>query len=427
MFQADRCRAQMFDPAMYYGSDPSVYAGMGDAGGAYGPEMMGGVPCDPAAMGGGAGPGVSSGGYGAFDNVGCRPALVWGRADYMLMWTKDRTVPVMLTTSPQGTPLADAGVLGQAGTQILLGGADKLDPGSQPGFAIESGLWFSRNQGLGMGFRWVQIEDDFVGANLNSEGNPILARPFYNVNTNEQASLLVAYPGVSQGSIVTGDELSLKMGDAFLRKLLYTGGGNRVDLIGGYQYGDLDDRVFAQQNLLSLDPNGRVPVGTTINSLDNFTVQNRFDGGSVGLITECEDGRWLWRGLTKVAFGNVNQLATISGSTTTTIPNGPSATSSQGLLALPTNIGQYERDEFCILPELHLSATYRLTCSIGLSVGYSLIYWSDVVMAGSTVNTNVNPTQIDGNLVGDAAPSFPGWTNTQFWAQGITAGLDWRF
>jgi hypothetical protein len=418
VFQAAWCRAQMFDPSIYYGTDSEMGVGYCD------PATMGIVGPPAGAYGD---PNAAGAGWnGPLDNQGCRPALIWGRADYLWMWTRERDLPPLITTSPAGTPLVDAGVLGVAGTEILLGN-DRVDAGSQPGYLLESGIWFSRSQGLGVGARYMRIDDELAGASLTSTGDPILARPFFDTSSNAEGSLIVAYPGISEGTVTAGSELSLEMADGFLRHLLYAANGNRVDLIGGYQWGVLEDRAFAQHNLTSLDPNGRVPVGTTIATVDNFLLENQFNGGSVGLITECEDGRWLWRALTKVAFGNVNQVATITGTTVTTVPNGGSAQSNQGLLALPTNIGQYERDQFAIIPELHVAATFRVNCSLGVSIGYSLVYWTDAVLGASAIDTTINTTQLDGTLVGDARPEFPGFDDTQFWAQGITAGIDWRF
>ena len=80
-----------------------------------------------------------------------------------------------------------------------------------------------------------------------------------------------------------------------------------------------------------------------------------------------------------------------------------------------------------MIPELHVAATYRFNCSLGVSIGYSLLYWTDVAMGGSVIDTTINTTQLDGTLVGEPRPAFQGWDDTHFWAQGITAGLDWRF
>jgi hypothetical protein len=60
-------------------------------------------------------------------------------------------------------------------------------------------------------------------------------------------------------------------------------------------------------------------------------------------------------------------------------------------------------------------------------VGYSLVYWSKVIRAGEQIDLNVNPSQFPpGDLVGAPQPQFRAVT-TDFWAQGLNFGLDFRF
>jgi hypothetical protein len=360
-----------------------------------------------------------------YDPDRCRPARVWGRVDYLLWWSRRRFAPTMITTSPNGTAVADAGVLGEPGTEVLF--ADRrIDAGGQSGIGGEVGLWLTADQVLGIGGRYLTIDPDTEGASFSSNGDPILARPFFDTDQGAESSLLVAYPGISQGTVSAGDILSIDIADAFIRHLLLANNSNRVDFVGGYQYARIDNQVFGRHQIESLDPLGRVPVGTLIDTLDTFDVRNEYQGGFIGLMSEAEDDLWTWRLLTKVAFGNMNEVATIRGTTVTTVPGAGSATSNIGLLALPTNIGEYERDQFVIMPEVHLSATFRITCSLGVSIGYSLVYWTDMVTAGDLIDTTINTTQLDGALVGAARPTFT-WSDSQFWTQGLTAGIDWRF
>ena len=54
------------------------------------------------------------------------PGRVWLRADYLMWFTTGTRLPPLVTTSPQGTPANQAGVLGAPGTTILFGGSDGL-------------------------------------------------------------------------------------------------------------------------------------------------------------------------------------------------------------------------------------------------------------------------------------------------------------
>jgi hypothetical protein len=62
-------------------------------------------------------------------------------------------------------------------------------------------------------------------------------------------------------------------------------------------------------------------------------------------------------------------------------------------------------------------------------VGYSLIYWSSVARAGDQISLDVNQTYLPrafDDPEGPARPAFA-WRDTDFWAQGINLGLDYRF
>ena len=144
-------------------------------------------------------------------------------------------------------------------------------------------------------------------------------------------------------------------------------------------------------------------------------------------MAQSADGPLSWSTMAKVAFGNMNQEARISGSSTTTIPGAGADTSQGGLLALPSNIGRFDQDEFAIVPELNVSVRYNVSNNFQVLLGYSFIYWSEVALSGDLIDLNVNPTQIGGDLVGEAAPSQPALKSDGFWYSGLSVGGAIRF
>ena len=138
------------------------------------------------------------------------------------------------------------------------------------------------------------------------------------------------------------------------------------------------------------------------------------------------DGRLSWNLLAKVSGGNTRETVTLRGQTMTTVPGFGSAISDQGLLVLDTNSGVYEDDEFTVVPEASLSVAFNVTSLIQLSVGYSMIYWTNVALAGDAIDTVINPTQIDGDLIGPVRPRYR-IHDGSFWAQGLTFGVHGRF
>ena len=63
-------------------------------------------------------------------------------------------------------------------------------------------------------------------------------------------------------------------------------------------------------------------------------------------------------------------------------------------------------------------------------VGYDFMYWSQVVRPGNQVDRNINLSQSavfgSGALTGPAYP-MPLFNRSDFWAQGLNAGLEFRF
>jgi hypothetical protein len=65
--------------------------------------------------------------------------------------------------------------------------------------------------------------------------------------------------------------------------------------------------------------------------------------------------------------------------------------------------------------------------------GYEILYWNRVVRPGDQIDHNVNLSQnavLDpkgvGTLVGPAQPA-PLFNRSDFWAQGINLGLEYRY
>jgi hypothetical protein len=61
-----------------------------------------------------------------------------------------------------------------------------------------------------------------------------------------------------------------------------------------------------------------------------------------------------------------------------------------------------------------------------MMVGYNLIYWTNVARAGNMIDTQVNPAQLPPSTT-SAGPPYRQYTTTDFWAQGITLGLELKY
>jgi hypothetical protein len=140
--------------------------------------------------------------------------------------------------------------------------------------------------------------------------------------------------------------------------------------------------------------------------------------------------RWSFEFLSRLAIGRTRQRVAINGFTTITPPGDPAETGVGGLLTQTSNIGEYERNELSVLPQLGFTAGYNLTDRLKLVGGYTFIYWSRVARPGDQIDLEVNPELLPFNPApGDGLPARPQFTfrDTDFWAHGINAGLEYQW
>ena len=98
-----------------------------------------------------------------------------------------------------------------------------------------------------------------------------------------------------------------------------------------------------------------------------------------------------------------------------------------GLLALPTNIGRYEQDNFSTITELGVNLRRRLRYGLDFTFGYTFVYWSDVARAGDQIDFHVNKSQIPPLTFAGAQLPEPLFITEGFWAQGLHFGLEYNF
>lgn len=361
------------------------------------------------------------------DNCGCTFGnRFYATTDYVLWWIKGSKTPPLVTRGSASDTIP--GALNLPGTNVLFGGHSVEDnPFSGGRFMV--GYWFGDQHLFGIeggGFFLGQQGKTF---SATSFGDPILTRPIIDAATGTESTQLVSGPGVLAGTIGVKTTSNLWGYEANLRSNFgcgqVCGWEFYVDGILGYRGLGLDEQLGVSESLVIIGgPNagGRFVVN------DNFKVQNRFYGGQLGTITEFRKGRWSFDLKTKVALGTTQELVQIAGSTVITPPGGVGQSFNGGLLASPTNIGRYSRDRFTWIPELGLNIGYQCCDHLRLYVGYNALYWSSVVRPGNqidrTVNTNFLPPA--NGAGGPARPQFS-YNASDFWAQGVNFGLEFRY
>ncbi|MFK8115305.1 MAG: BBP7 family outer membrane beta-barrel protein [Rubripirellula sp.] len=372
----------------------------------------------------------------------CLPQDGWVSFEYLSWWQDGMTLPPLVTTS--GDPnvaRGQAGVLGSPTTQILFGGNNHTLDDSFDGGRLRFGVWLDRCHTWGVGaelFNIGQESEDFV---LNSTGNPILARPFFNTLTGLEDSELVAFPNVVSGAVGVRATSELEGASINLRYLRCCNEGcsswlfcgcaehycSRTEAMFGWRHLDLTESVQITENLVSTD----TANPGSFDILDRFDTRNQFDGVDVGWMYRRTRGFWTFDSLLRLAVGNTRQTVTINGQTTINDPNNTPTvqTLPGGLLTQTSNIGTYKQDEFTVVPEFNANVGYQLTDHLRATLGYTFIYWSNVVRPGEHISRDLNPNLLPppaDPLVGAQRPGFE-FDTTDYWVQGISFGGEYRW
>jgi hypothetical protein len=347
---------------------------------------------------------------------------MWSRVELLSWEAKGTTVPSLATTSPDDTAQAAAGVLPAATT---LFGDNALNDGTRTGARITFGRRLGPEQAQAIEFRYTFLEDERASFSGSAADNSILARPFFNIDQNAEDARLIVFPDVIDGTLNIDAKTEFQTAEVLLSRPVVSTDMAQVFWSFGYRYANLKDTIQIQENTTSLSG---VTEGTTFDVTDKFETKNHFNGGQIGLtMIEAPSSRWSVEMGAKFAFGHTLSKTAITGQTTTTTDAGDTSTNDSGLLALGTNIGQYEDNLSSTISELAIAVRHRFPRGVVASVGYSVMYWSDLGRAGNAIDRTINPTQIPPDtLAGPARPEFD-FQSTDFWARGVNFGLEFNF
>jgi len=337
----------------------------------------------------------------------------WIEADYLLWTVKGDKLPALVSTGNLGAP----------GTAVLFGDAavnDRWRSGGQ----IKAGYWFDPQHGWGIEGSFFGLQDVSTGFNASSNGSSVLVRPFFNVQTGLQDSLIVASPVIGSGQIAISETSHLWGAGVVFRKEVCASCAGRISALVGYRHlrasDDLSIDTNQQGNVAGIGP-------FTAAITDQFATTNDFNGLDLGLTGESRYGAWSLEWFGKVAVGANYSTAQINGSTTIAAGGGAPVTSPGGLLALPSNMGTFSQTRFAAVPELALKLGYQVTPQFRFHAGYDFLFWSNVVRPGNVIDTGINASQIPpGALVGASRPA-PRLDGSDFWAQGIDLGAVFSF
>jgi hypothetical protein len=355
-----------------------------------------------------------------------------------------------LASNRDSRPIASTDFLGAPRATILAALANaehgRREPGSGGRFTL--GYWqVQDNVWIHEGIRDVGAETVFFfmgqrSVTFRDTTSPDIIRPFFDLNNRQESGFPVAVPGLSTGGIQAHAQVNVWGAEVNLWKNVfydYPGTSCTVNLMAGFRYLEMDDRLNVDsisvfnQNLAAFPPFVSL-AGNTVQVFDAFATHNHFYGAQVGVA-----GKWwpidklVFEAAFKVGIGSTQENLEVGGSQLRTLPNGTKVFSPAGLLALPSNIGNYNNSKFAQVPELSVKLSTPVTSNLTLSGGFSALYWSRLLRPGHQVERDLDITQIPNFPPGATAtptglgqPSVP-FKQSDLWLLGISVGAEIRW
>lgn len=359
----------------------------------------------------------------------------WFRGEYLLWNTTGQHVPALVTG--ENAPIRSPALAGTLPVSPILVGNDDLSDAVRSGGRFQFGFWLPRHPcwGFDGSFFMLGRRASSFSANSDANGNPVLARPFFQPafggTAAGEAAELVSYPGLVAGGIGIESTTRLWGADANLRHRLCCGERWWLDCFVGYRHVDLSDTIDINESPTVIAP-GQQQRGFFVN--DHFATRNNFNGIQFGFEGEVKIlRRWFIAGNVKLAAGNMHELLNIDGSTAFIVPGQPTQIGTGGLLALSSNIGRHEHNEFAFAPEFGLKIGFDINDHWRVYAGYNLLYLSRVARAGEQIDRVVNFAGMApdlGNLHPPVvAPANPAvlFHQSSFWAQGGQFGVEYHW
>jgi Putative beta barrel porin-7 (BBP7) len=359
----------------------------------------------------------------------------WADPEYLLWSVKKADVPVpLVATNALNGPL-------QTSPPMILFGDNKIDYGTYSGGRLMLGTWFDPRDIFGVEIGGFLLEERKFHFSVASDpqDNPILGIPFFDATRGFENLAVISFPGLSTGRIDIESSSRLFGGEANARLNYVSGENLRVDVVTGFRYLGLDeDLMITTQN--SPVPGKGIALGgvaffgnAIITTIDHFVTRSDFYGGQIGTEIEYRCGPVFLNVAGKLGLGDTHETVIVTG--VSNLSSGPSQvlkTFQGGILALPSNIGQVNDDSFTVVPEVDVKLGYQFNRNISAFVGYTFLYWSDVVRPADQINRVINGEQVPSFVqFGGALPThpepIPNLTRTDFWAQGVSFGMRLEF
>jgi hypothetical protein len=362
----------------------------------------------------------------------------WVNTEYLLWLPKDSPMPVqLLTTGPEADPLPE--LPGLLNTETLFGG-QPLDYPMTSGMRIEGGWWFSSAMPMAIeaGFFKLGERSTSYHGDGGENGQVFLGEPFFDANTGTPGFFPVSGSLGMTGVIDAQNSIGIWGWEANLAVAAYGFIGTAAHGLIGFRSVGVDEDLSIDSTIWNLEQGGGATfLGTSVDPsdriqiTDRFHAHNRFYGPQLGARLLWEVGPFMVTLLGKVAVGVSQELVIVEGASTLARSDSTLASAAGGVYAQASNMGRYFENEFAMVPEGRIDIGYNLSQNIQIHIGYTFLYWSNVVRPGDVVDPTINPaivpTSAGYNQAAAAGSPSINFNGSDFWAQGGEVGLTVRF
>lgn len=304
----------------------------------------------------------------------CRPlGQYWVIPALELGWSKSADLPALRVGTPGGP---------------VVFPEQRLSSTFRPGLSLTAGMWLDRCQTQGIDGSFYYLGTATTGGTATVPG-------------------LAGIPGLAAAAASTETvfETRYHTFDANYRRTLYCETNTRVDGLLGYRYAGLHEEL----NLY-----GRA-AGGVVAFRDTATTANDFHGGQIGVAAEHRIGDWYFGATTKLAFGAVVTDTDLDGQVRL---NG--VVTPNGFDARPAVSGPRSHTNFAVMPVVNLTVGRQLGENARVFAGYTFQHLSSVTRPTDVIDPVTNPLGTGAGMTRDGGRS-------SYWAQTLTAGMEWRF
>lgn len=348
-------------------------------------------------------------------------------AEYLLWWTSRSPVPVPLVTTGDTTRPA-GGFIGDPSTRVLFGSSN-IDFGAMSGGRMSLTRWLDSDRLLGIegsGFMFGRQDYSFLTAS-NAAGSPLLIFP-YQTPAGVETGLVISDPDPrARGNVRINIANRFWGADVNGIYNLLQQHCFAIDALLGFRYFDLGDSL----EIVSNTENPRTQINYS--GIETFRTRNQFFGGQLGSRIGVQLNRVSADFAGLVALGSTEQVVSIVGTSNYAgnLAN-PAGTNPGFLYTQLTNIGNRRTSSFSAIPQIQAKLGFDITSKLRATFGYDAIWWNNVVRPGDQIDRVINLTQASPNIGGQgalngAARPAPLATTSDFWAHGISFGLEYRW